>query len=196
MDVDDLWELVEGSRQHSDDPSERLDWLRRQLVEKPLPEIVSFKVCLDELRRPVDTWEMWAAADQILGGCSDDSFWYFQLWIVGLGREVFERAAADPDSLAQTPELRRLAGRPIAAWSDDEWPEWESLDYVAAEAFEELTGEEDGLDDALAAAGLDLPACPEPTGDPWDVRNAAEAARRLPRLSTLFPLPAGPSWGA
>ncbi len=189
MDEETVWALIGGAREHSDDPVERLDWLRGELVARPPEELVRFKVCLHQLRRPVDTWEMWAAADQIFGGCSDDGFWYFQFWLIGLGRETFERAAGDPDSLAAAPELRRLTGRPPADWSDHEWPEWEGLDYVAAEALEELTGEEHGLEDALEAAGFDLPVNPEPTGEPWDVRNSAEAARRLPRLSVLFPLP-------
>ncbi|GAA2151333.1 DUF4240 domain-containing protein [Kitasatospora kazusensis] len=195
MDEKELWELLEDSRRQTGDPDGRLAWLRRQLMRRPLPEIVRFQVGLEALRRPVDTWDMWAAADQIVGGCSDDGFRHFQLWLLGLGREVCERAAAGPDSLARVPELRVLAGRPMADWSDAQWPEWEALGYVAAEAFEELTGEEDGLEDALLALGLDLPAGPDPTGEPWDVRNAAEAARRLPELSALFPLPSGNSAG-
>ncbi|MER5362637.1 hypothetical protein [Streptomyces sp. NPDC002785] len=63
------------------------------------------------------------------------------------------------------------AGRPLKTWSDDEWPEWELLDYVAAEAFDMLTGEEEGLEEALEAEGLDIPCNPEPSGEEWDVRT-------------------------
>ncbi|MEU9620815.1 DUF4240 domain-containing protein [Streptomyces sp. NPDC098085] len=189
MDENAFWALIEGSRHQSHAPDGRLDSLREQLMRRPLPEIVQFQACLHRVRRPIDTWEMWAAAEQIFGGrCSDDSFWYFQFWVVGLGREAFGRAMADPDSLAAVPELRRLAGRPETTWSDGEWPEWESLDYVAAEAFDALTGEEEGLEEALEAAGLDIPCNPEPSGGQWDVRDVDEASRRLPRLSRMFPL--------
>lgn len=37
---------------------------------------------------------MWGAAWQITQGfCSDDVFWYFQPWLVGLGRGAFARVA-------------------------------------------------------------------------------------------------------
>ncbi|MFF2846540.1 DUF4240 domain-containing protein [Streptomyces sp. NPDC058001] len=190
MDEDTFWALIEGSQRHDHDPDRRVQWLREQLVRRPLPEIVRFQTLLHEARRPLDTWELWAAAECILGGwCSDDSFWYFQFWVVGLGRETVRKVVADPDALAEVSELGRLAGRPSQAWPEDAWPEWESLDYVAGEAFEELTGEEDGLEDALEAEGIELPCNPEPEGETWDVRNSAEAARRLPRLSRMFPLP-------
>ncbi len=187
MDDEEFWGLIEGSRRQSEDPDDRLDWLRGQLMQRSLPEIVRFKVRLDEARVPIDNWPMWAAAGRIYRGfCSDDSFWYFQVWLIGLGREAYQRAAADPDSLAELPEVRRLAGRPMDSWADEEFPDWESLDYVAAEAYEELTGEEDGLEDAMEAAGLESPACPEPSGEPW--RGEGETARRLPRLTALFPV--------
>lgn len=189
MNEDSFWALIEGSRKQTGDRDQRLEVLRSQLMQRPLPEITQFQSCLHRVRRPLDTWEMWAAAEQIHGGsCSDDSFWYFQFWVLGLGRDVLGRAVADPDSLAEVPELRRLAGRPMKTWSDDEWPEWESLDYVAAEAFDLLTGEEEGLETALEAEGLDLPCNPEPSGEAWDIRDADEASRRLPRLSRMFPL--------
>ncbi|MFJ2622853.1 DUF4240 domain-containing protein [Streptomyces sp. NPDC087532] len=189
MDENSFWALLEGSQQRTGDPDQRLEALREQLMQRSPAEIMQFQACLHRVRRRIDTWEMWVAAEQIHGGsCSDDSFWYFQFWVLGLGRETYERVVADPDSLAETPKLRALAGRPLQDWSDDEWPEWESLDYVAAEAFDMLTGEEEGLEKALEAEGLDLPCNPEPSGEAWDIRNADEASRRLPRLSRMFPL--------
>lgn len=68
------------------------------------------------------------------GVCSSDGFWYFQVWLIGLGREAFERAVANPDNLASVSEVLRLAGRPADDWSLDEWPNWELLDSVASNA--------------------------------------------------------------
>jgi Protein of unknown function (DUF4240) len=89
------------------------------------------------------------------GFCSDDSFWYFQPWLVGLGRDTFETVAADPDALADVAQIRYLTGRARSAWSDDEWPEWELLNYVALNAHQLATGQDDEFDDALEASGLD-----------------------------------------
>ncbi|MFI8433588.1 DUF4240 domain-containing protein [Streptomyces sp. NPDC079020] len=187
---EDFWALIEDSRRRAACRDEREELLRDRLVKRPPREIVRFQIQLHRVRQRVDTWEMWAAAEQIFGGsCSDDSFWYFQFWLVGLGREDFRTVVADPDALADIAGLRRLAGRPLSAWPDDEWPEWEGLDYVAAGAYEELTGEENGLEEALEAEGVEHPCNPEPDGEAWGVRHTEEAARRLPRLSTMFPLP-------
>ncbi|WP_373430749.1 DUF4240 domain-containing protein [Streptomyces sp. B3I8] len=70
-------------------------------------------------------WDLWVATERIFGGwCSDDGFCYFGLWMVGLGRNAFSRAVADPDALADTPEVQCLVARPRGLWNDD-WPEWE-----------------------------------------------------------------------
>jgi Protein of unknown function (DUF4240) len=64
------------------------------------------------------------------GPCSMDSFHYFQMWLVGLGRHAYEAAIGDPDSLADVPEVVRLAPLP-QPWRDEDYPHWESLEYVA-----------------------------------------------------------------
>ncbi|WP_162793949.1 DUF4240 domain-containing protein [Streptomyces paludis] len=189
MNDDAFWDLIEDTRRRSDDPDRRLDLLRDHLRSRTPAEIIGFWMCLDRARAQVDTWEMWSAAERICDGwCSDDSFWYFQFWVVGLGRAALTKVAADPDALAEIPEVRRLAVLPLSEWDDGDVPEWECLDYVAAEAFDAVTGETDGLEAALAAAGVEMSCNPEPTGEPVEIRDAAEAARRLPRLSALFPL--------
>lgn len=95
---------------------------------------------------------MWGAAHLICDGlCSDDGFWYFQCWLIGLGRETFERVAADPDALAGLPLVHDLVSRGPNSWADDEWPDWESLDFVAGAAYERVTGLPEGLEEATRA---------------------------------------------
>jgi hypothetical protein len=120
------------------------------------------------------------------GFCSDDSFFYFQPWLVGLGRETFERVATDPDALADVPEVRRLAGRPVKEWTDEEWPEWELLNYVALEACEQVTGDEDGLEDGLEARGLERVCDADPEDEAWDHSSLEERTARVPRLVALL----------
>ena len=45
-------------------------------------------------------WSLWGAAYVINGGCSDDPFVDFRASLISRGRQVFERALSDPDSLA------------------------------------------------------------------------------------------------
>lgn len=118
--------------------------------------------------------------------------------MVGLGRDVFSRAVSSPDALVDAPEAQELAGRPRELW-DDDWPEWELLDYVAMEAYGIATGvdedERDGEDDdgdafdeaveAERGAGNGGSGL---LGGRRDVRSEGDAARGLPRLSVMFPL--------
>ncbi|MFB7149423.1 DUF4240 domain-containing protein [Streptomyces sp. NPDC002248] len=188
MDDETFWNVIDRCREQTQHPDERLFWLRGHLSGQPEAEIVQFQVCLDRALVSTFTWDLWAAADRILGWCSDDSFFYFRLWLVGLGRDTFERVARDPDVLANAPEIRRLAGRSPRAWSDEEWPEWEELDYVAGRAFEDVTGKaDDDFHDAMDALQVEDLEPSVPVGERWDANRDDEAARRLPRLSALFP---------
>ncbi|WP_405990618.1 DUF4240 domain-containing protein [Streptomyces sp. NBC_00986] len=121
-----------------------------------------FQICLGRVLNPTFTWELWAAADRIMGWCSDDVFFYFQLWPVGLGREN---------------------------WDEEEWLAWEELDYAALRAFTRVTGrsECDFYDAVDAQRGEDSGSL-DPAGERWDARDDAEAERRLPRLSGMFPV--------
>ncbi|MFE2585102.1 DUF4240 domain-containing protein [Streptomyces sp. NPDC059378] len=193
MDIDSFWELIEECRHQAQSPDERLAWLRDELSRRSSAEVVQFQVRLDEETHRAFTWDLWAAADRIFGGwCSDDGFCYFGLWTVGLGREAFTQAVADPDTLAVTPEIQALVSRPRDVWNND-WPGWESLDYVAMEAYGILTGVDDecgeAFYEALDAEQGDGGDNAGPLGERWDVRYENEAARRLPRLSAIFPLP-------
>jgi hypothetical protein len=188
MDVDGFWGLIGQSATAATNRDDRLQWLTDRLAGLPPAEIEQFQIHLDRVRARADTWHMWGAAYLICDGlCSDDGFWYFLAWLVGLGRDRFEQVVGDPDALAHAPEVRRLAGRNIATWSDDEWPEWESLDYVAEAAYENATGDDTGLERALLAWGYESPATPEPVDDRWDFDDPREAAARLPVLSRMFP---------
>lgn len=150
---------------------------------------MGFQICLDRALAPTCTWDLWAAADRIMGWCSDDSFFYFGLWLVGLGRDLFERLVRDPDALAEVPEVTRLAGRSPDDWDDEEWLAWEELDYAAAQAFVQVTGgrTEEHFYEAVEARGGEDPEAVELAGEQWDANGDEQAKRRLPRLSGLFP---------
>jgi hypothetical protein len=185
--LEDFWVLIHRSSMAAKSQLERTEWLTEHLARLPVPAIIEFELHLTAQRKRVDTWLTWGAAWIIMQGwCSDDGFFYFQPWLVGLGHQTFERVADNPDSLADTPQIRRLAGRPSSDWSDDEWPEWELLNYVARNAYERATGDEDGLDNALEAQGLHRICDAAPEDDPWDYDDPGQRLARLPRLTALL----------
>ena len=187
MTLDDFWALIERSASERTSREHRAQLLTEWLAELPVDDILDFEVHLTAQRKRVDTWLMWGVAGFLMEGfCSDDSFFYFQPWLVGLGRDTFEQVAADPDALAGVPEVRRLAGRPLKDWTDEEFPEWEGLNYVALEACQQVTGEEDGLDDGLSARGLERVCDNDPQDEQWDESSDAERTARIPRLNALL----------
>ena len=185
MDLDGFWALIERSGRETSDPDERAEWLVEALAGHPAAGIVDFQLHLDVLRDRIDTYRVWGAAWLVCGGlCSDDGFWYFQAWLIGQGRDAYEAVAADPDALADVPAVRELAGRDPEEWTEQEWPDWESLDDVAEDAYEEAT---DGdLEQVLVERGYDFRLSPAPSDVPWDFEDDEEMERRYPRLTKIF----------
>jgi uncharacterized protein DUF4240 len=187
VDLDDFWSLIDRSGAAETDRQRRAAWLSAQLAKRPADDIVAFELHLAAQRGRVDTWRMWGVGLYLMQGlCSTDAFFYFQPWLVGLGRTTFERVVADPDALADVPEVIGLAGRPADEWADDEWPEWELLNYAALEAYELATGDANALDDDLDARGLGRVCDPSPEGDSWDYESPTEREALIPRLSALL----------
>lgn len=195
MDTDPFWNLIAECRRQGLGGDKRDAWLRGALQQLAPEEIVHFQACLEHVTDQAFTWNLWAAADRVFGGwCSDDTFCYFQRWMVGLGRPVYEAAVHDADALAYAPEVLRLSGLPREAWGEG-WPEWESLSYLAPEAYETVTGTSDDGDTFYRATTALLDADrpyrlrpAEPSGSRWSVLDEPEAVKRLPRLSAMFPL--------
>ncbi|MFF4173359.1 DUF4240 domain-containing protein [Streptomyces sp. NPDC001744] len=196
MNEDAFWALIDELSRRPGHRDEQLDWLEGELTRRPAAGAVAFQVRLERACDAAGTRAVRAAADRIEGGlCTDDGFHYFTLWLVGQGRKVYESVLADPDALADVPGVRALVGRHHQEWGDDEWPEWEELDYVAQDAYDELTGrtDDDGeafLDAVEEAAGIVDEEEGEAEED--EERGAFRPeGRALPRLTALFP--PGPS---
>lgn len=182
MDFDSFWGLVEGSAVQASDQYERCEWLAARLAALPPGEIADFAVLLEKSRARVDTWAHWQAATLICSGlCGMDSFFYFQAWVVGLGRERFEAVVASPDALADVPHVRYLASLGgVENVADADWPDWEPLYRVPDVAF----GAE--IDDLLEQRGQSRAFDVSPGGEEVEMEDPADIARRLPRLWALF----------
>jgi hypothetical protein len=98
-------------------------------------------------------------------GCSDDCFRDFRGYVISLGRGPYERALANPDSLASVAQ-------------DAEAGDWENADNVAPDAYSSVTGGDFPLDDS------DLSG--RPRGTPFSDSNTTGLARRYPRLAARF----------
>lgn len=174
MRLDDWWQVVEAARStvdDADDPEAVADEVRLILQERDPEEVAELAQPLGDLLSASYNWELWAAAYLINGGASDDGFEYFRGWLITQGREVFEQALDDPDSLAGRPAVRSAAEEGYDL-------ECEDILHVVHAAYEDLTGEH-------LPAGLYSVEYPD-LGPDWDFDDDEEMAQHLPRLSELY----------
>lgn len=96
MNEDRFWELIENS-QVSDDPYEHLT---ESLRAAPADDIVAYQNILREKIAEACTFPILAANFVIQSYVSDDVFEDFRAWLVSKGRERFENAVSNPETIA------------------------------------------------------------------------------------------------
>lgn len=162
MDPSTFWDLIDDTRRVSDgSPETHASVLVSRLRRLDPSDIVDFERRWREYDVDAYTWELWAAAYLLNGGCDDVCFEHFRSYVIGLGEQVFRDAVADPDSLVF------LAGEPRHQFAHDA----EGLGYAASDAYEAATGGE------LPDVGPDLPDLP--AGEEWDEETPEVAAPRI-----------------
>jgi hypothetical protein len=107
-----FWSMVEAAKEASGgDVRRQAALLIARLRQLPLLEIVEFQRTLQAVHAQsfrADLWDaaaiitQWESNDKFF--CSEDSF-MFRGWLVAQGRQIYDAAIADPDSLADYPEL-------------------------------------------------------------------------------------------
>lgn len=162
MDEQAFWKIVdEAKAEAGDDLEARADSLSDALRELAASEVQGFQRQFDLMMKRAFRWDLWGAAYLMNGGCSDDGFHYFREWLISEGRQAFETALADPDSLAES--------------ADYENYELESFGYVALEVLQTMGVAPLARDPALSQS--------KPSGDPWD---EDDLAAMFPKLAARF----------
>lgn len=144
LDEDVFWDLVQTSIEQSDGDQERQIAVLTNDLEKLEPiDIVGFRLRTDRLLYDTYNSKFWCAGYIMNGGCSDDMFEYFRLWVISKGKAIYGSAKADPDSLVTQYEEGK------------EFYEFEMFWYVALTAFKNLTGQElyDSIDEEMFRFG-------------------------------------------
>jgi Protein of unknown function (DUF4240) len=176
MDREQFWALVEAAKQATGgDGRAQAAHLVAALGERSVDDVLAWDRIHGQLMAESYGWDLWGAAYLVNGGCSDDGFDYFRGWLLGQGRAWWQAAVADPDSLADHPQVRvhRPYQEPYAYLAcEDVWG-------VAYQAYEALTGQELTVE----VAGM-RPRPPE-LGEGWDFDDAAAMRSRYPRLWSL-----------
>lgn len=147
-----FWSLIERARR----PSE----LHAELSRLPDDLLLAFERLHPAHMHRAYTWDLWGAAYVINGGCSDDTFEYFRSALISLGRDVFERALEDPDSLAD-----------VDLQDEEEWEDWMSPTMHVVHARAGKYG---------FVGPPDQSAPHQPAGEEW---SDDELESRFPRLA-------------
>lgn len=158
MTLDHFWALVEKvHRDSGGDMDRKCELLEAELRRLPLDEVCSFHKHFDQCEDRAYSWELWAAAYIIGGGCSDDSFSDFRATLISMGRQTFEQTLANPESLADMDY-------------DAETAFYEGYQYVPTAVEEELGGDQEPRY---------APMPSEPSGKSWEESKVAELYPRL-----------------
>ena len=159
MDLERFWEIIETAGGASCE--DRAADVTAKLVQMGRGETADFVALFDAALDQLYTWDLWAVAYIVQGGCSDDGFEYFRGWVISQGRRAHALALSDPGAL----------GLAIDPDSEEEERECEGLLYAGRQAYEELTGEY-GPDRVT-------PILDSPAGQRWD---EAELEGKFPAL--------------
>ena len=171
MDRAAFWAVIDEARSAGPGDVERAAALVDVLARRGADEVREFAEIQARLMAESYSWPLWGAAYIINAGCSDDGFDYFRGWLLLRGRDTWESALRDPETLVRAEPPAGVA-------------ECEDVLYAAAVAHERVTGQAD----------LEVPRLQpnEPTGPRW---NEEDLQVRFPALWTRYGegRPASPS---
>ena len=125
MTLDEFWAVIDRANAEADtfDSTSVRNNLYRQLIKQAPQKMLGFDCIWQEYRSLTKSPMLYGAAVLINGGVSDDRFDYFKNWLILQGRDVYHKAVADPDTLADIP----------IPFEDTEW---EDCGYVAGHAYD------------------------------------------------------------
>jgi len=170
MNEQQFWDLIQPTV-HAERIETQMELLYNALNEQSTGDLVDFhNIFLEQMDRAY-TWDLWAAAYTIHGGCSDDGFMDFRAWLITRGKDIFEKALVQPDSLVSFAKEKLL-----------ESLDGEEFNYLAAEVYEERT-EKDIEDDER---NRDIDFREDPAGMEWEEDDLNALKDRNPQLFELF----------
>jgi hypothetical protein len=153
MTIDSVWKIINDVHIASKGNMDaKCELLAKELRALSPEEVKSFSDHFDACEDRAYTWELWAAAYIIGGGCSDDGFSDFRATLISMGRDMFERVVASPGELVHY-DL------------NEESAFYEGYQYVVNDVYEEMTGD---LPERVH------PAPDEPSGVEWDEEKVSE----------------------
>jgi len=110
MDINDFWSLIGHSYEAANgDLNTQVELLIEKLANGTTEEILAYDTIFERLMDEANTATLWDAADIIGCGCGYDDFSDFRGWLIAHGKEVYENAISDPESLVDLVKINERA---------------------------------------------------------------------------------------
>lgn len=170
MNTEAFWSLINQTVE-AKTTDQQMELVYAELNDLSIEELLSFHSIFLQKMDESYTWELWSAAHIIHGDCPDDAFIDFRAWLIFRGRAIFEAAIKNSDSLASL-------GKKILLESFD----GEEFNYLAAEVYEEKTGNDIEDDENLAEYDFKE----EPTGKEWEEDDLNTLVALNPNIYEIF----------
>ncbi len=151
-----FWSIIDSTV--GPDMDAQIETLGNTLVEMPREEMIAFNADFARASNEAYRWDLWGAAYVINGGCSDDGFIDFRSWLIAQGKDVYDAAMKDPES---------LAGHITEAYE----AAFEDFAYVVMDVFEAKFDEDFPPSEPAPS--------PEPEGKPWEEEELGQLFPKL-----------------
>jgi hypothetical protein len=99
MSEEEFWSIISNARNKSTNSEELALHVTRTLEKQSIDSILGFDYWFSKFHYGSCTSDLWCTAYVAMRGCTEDAFDYFRAWIIGQGKEVFEAALKEPDTL-------------------------------------------------------------------------------------------------
>ena len=163
MESKKFWKIIENTKsERSGDYEKPQSLLERELFKLTAKEVLEFDNKFSTLRGKIYTWDFWAAAYIINGGCSDDCFSDFRGWLIGQGKSIFESAVQNIETLSELKETND--------------GDWEGLSYISTDIYKKKTGND---------MPNEIQENFEIIGEEWE-EDENELKNRFPKLYAKF----------
>jgi len=170
MDITEFWKLIDKTREAANgDAKKQSDILTEELTKLSEEEIISFEQIFKDLKDKAYIGNLWDAATVIMDGCSDDGFQEFREWLVGRGKEAYENAMKNPETLVDILEASEVI--------------FPTLLGPAMEAYEKVTGKDMPPN---PREWPELQGRPTINTDKEEAELLAEISARFPKLTAKF----------
>ena len=164
MNEEKFWELIQDAAKQSDGVMDvKCERVKVAINHLSIEDAKIFSGIFDDKMDRAYSWPLWGAAYVMGGGCSDDTFIDFRSSLISRGKEKFDEALSNPDSLASE------------EFDEDAWF-FEGFQYAVAESVESVIG---------AALPRNSPHPKDPSGTPWD-EDSDELKAKYPKLWIAF----------